>query len=202
MTSQRFVAPALLAAALLSGCSKKDKDATAPSDSASASASPKTPTTAAATGSATPSTGSGGPAKLSELVKINFPTPPPKAPAGGRWKEVGEVESDGDRQVIYAVGDANYWYMVNVMDCRHPKAKEVEAKTPKERGQWQWCFAKPDGKIKDHPRLTDPNSLGHGVKVGNIVVLASPYPQVQDKVGDADVDAFLGSLDLAAIAKL
>jgi hypothetical protein len=221
MVAQRFVAPVLMAAALVVGCSKKDKDKAPPAESGSGTAMTNTPTPppppptppagsgSAGSGSAAPAAGSGdtalptgAPAKLSELVKINLPVPPPKAPAGGIWKEVGEVESDGDRQANYTAADNAIWYTLNIQDCRHPKAKEVAAKPAGDRGMWQWCFAKPDGKIKDYPRLTDENSLAHGVRVGNIVVIAGPHPTVKDKVGDAEVDEFLGSLDLAMIAKL
>jgi hypothetical protein len=191
-----------LFAAVAPGCKPGDNGTgNKPADSASSKPS-ATATATAASGSGDTASAAGSPAKLSEMVKINLPKPPPKAPAGGEWKEVGEVESDGDRQANYTAADKAIWYSLNILDCRHPKAKEVAAKAAGDRGMWQWCFAKPDGKIKDYARLTDDNSLAHGVRAGNIVVVAGPSPTVKDKVGDAEVDQFLGSLDLAAIAKL
>ena len=207
MFAQRFVAPALMVAALLAGCSKKDTGKAPPAENTPPPPPPPADAASAGSGSAAPAAGdtslpTGTPAKLSEMVKINLPKPPPKAPAGGEWMEVGEVESDGDRQANYTAADKAIWYSLNILDCRHPKAKEVAAKSPDDRGLWQWCFAKADGKIKDYARLTDENRLAHGVRAGNIVVVAGPHSTVKDKVHDADVDELLGSLDLAMIAKL
>ena len=219
--TQRFVTSALMAAVVLAGCSKNDKDKAPPAEpgSGSAMATPPTPPPTpppAGSGSAAPAGSgsaaapagdtaapSGTPAKLADMLKLTLPSPPPKAPAGGNWVSAGEVETDGYRQGMYVAADKTNWYSYMVIDCRLQKVKDDGAKKPGDRGpEALWCLKKADGKIKDNDRLTDPDSLSHGVRAGNLVVVVGPTPNVKDKVNDADVDAFLGSLDLAAIAKL
>jgi hypothetical protein len=74
-------------------------------------------------------------------------------------------------------------------------------KTAAEQGELAQCYAKGPDKLKGFP-LAKVNDGFHAVYAGNVVVTSGVGALVRGKVTEADIDAFLGSLDLAAIAKL
>jgi hypothetical protein len=56
-------------------------------------------------------------------------------------------------------------------------------------------------KLKDYP-MDDQYDAVRAVKVGHLVVVASIGAKSSGTLKAADLEAFLGSLDLAALAKL
>ena len=213
MFAQRFVAPALMVAALLAGCSKKDKDKAPPADPGSGTAMTNTPppppppadAASAGSGSAAPAAGdvalpTGDPIKLKDLAAIVLPKPA-GAPASGNWKDIGDNESDGYRQVNY-VDKEDYWYSVDFLDCRAKVVKDVAAKNPDERGALKWCFMQPNEKLKDFPMIKPEKGSVRAVKAGNVFVVVSLGMKGKETLKAADVETYLGALDLAAISKL
>ena len=220
MIDQRFVAPALMVTALLVGCGKKDKDKAPPADPGSGAAMANTPTpptpapppagsaATAGSGSAAPAaTGdvalpTGDPYKLKDLAAISIAMPkPPGAPASGNWKDVGDNESDGYGQLNYVDHDA-YWYGVTFLDCRAKVVKDAAAMKPDDRGALKWCFMQPNDKLKDYPMIKPEKGLTRAVKAGNVCVVVSLGMQGKETLKAADVEAYLNTLDLAAVAKL
>lgn len=197
MIFHRFVAPALLAAALLgSGCGKKDNDKAPAPEPGSGTAVPTLPTPASAGSSAALPTGD--PIALAKLTAIILPSPPNGAPASGNWKDA--MDNDGRRLVNFVHGN-DYWYAVDFIDCRMPMVKEYAAKAPTDRGVFAYCFDAPTGKFKDYPMFA-PKETQRVLKVGKLTVIASLAMAGQAKLKAANLDAFLGAMDLAAIAKL
>jgi len=190
MITQRFVAPALMVAVLLAGCSKTDKDKAAPAAPASGAAA-STPTSALPTGA---------PIKLKDLAAIALPKPA-GAPASGNWKDIGDNESDGYRQVNY-VDKENYWYSVDLLDCRAKVVKDALAMKPEDRGALKWCFLQPNDKLKDYPMIKPEKGSVRAVKAGNVIVVGSLGMTGMETLKAADVEKYIGALDLAAIAKL
>jgi len=219
MSIQRFAAPVLMAAALLvSGCSKKDKDKAPAPEPGSGSAQPvPTPppppppaapdAAVAATGSGSgsgsgsataPAIAAGDPIGLAKLAAIALVVPG-GAPAGGAWHDAqGAV--DGNRLVNFVDGK-DYWYTVQFIDCRAKVAKDAAKDPADDRGVFTYCYDAPTGKFKDYPMFA-PNEFQRAVKVGNVTVVASIAMNGRAKLKGADLETFLGTLDLAGIAKL
>ena len=212
MIAQRFVAPALMVAALLAGCSKKDKDKAPPADPGSGTAVANTPTpppppppSGSGSGSAAPAPAgdvalpSGDPIKLKDLAAIGLPKPA-GAPATGDWKDIGDNESDGYRQVNY-VDKEDYWYGVDFLDCRAKVVKDAAGQKT-DRGALEWCFMKPNAKLKDFPMIKPEKGSARAVKAGNVFVVVTLGMKGSEALKGADVETYLNALDLAAIAKL
>ncbi len=189
MNALRLVAPALLAAALAAGCSKKDNDKDPPAVSAAP---------AAAGDVALPK---GDPIKLKDLAAIVLPKPA-GAPDGGNGKDIGDNESDGYRQVNYVDQKGDYWYSVDFLDCRAKVVKDVAAEKPGTRGALEWCFMQPNAKLKDFPMITPEKGSVRAVKAGNVIVVGSLGMRGKATLKAADVETYLNALNLAAVAKL
>ena len=219
MIAQRFVAPALLVAALLAGCGKKDKDKAPPADPGSGTAVTNTPTpppppppagsrsgSAAGSGSAGPAAAgdvalpTGDPYKLKDLSAIALPKPS-GAPASGNWKDIGDNESDGYGQMNYVDKD-DYWYGLTFLDCRAKVVKDAVGMKPEERGALKWCFMQPNDKLKDYPMIKPEKGAARAVKAGNVWVIVTLGLKGKETLKAADVEALLGAIDLAAVAKL
>jgi hypothetical protein len=185
----------LLATTLLvSGCKKKE--------------------TTSSTGSATPPAGSAAPApaadapaapaadtttvvKADALAAIKFPVPK-GAPADGEWKDQ-ESTKDGERHGYYGKGQ-DYFLMAQILDCNLPRMKEDEKKPAGERNaDAGYCLGKFEGKLKDYPMSTEFSGV-RTVKVGHLSVSVNSGPA--GKYTEADLEEYLGGLDLAALAKL
>jgi hypothetical protein len=187
------------------GCKQGDDGSgTKPADSASskpavtATAADTKPTTTTATGEvALPA---GDPYKLNALSTIAMPKPP-GAPASGTWKHVAGNESDGYGQLNYVDKD-NYWYGVDFLDCRAKVVKDAASMKPEDRGATKWCFMQPNAKLKDYPMIKPEKGSARAVKAGNVWVVVSLGMTGMETLKAADVEAYLNSLDLAAVAKL
>lgn len=213
--TQRFVTSALVAALALAGCSKKDKGGDKPADPGSGTAVTNTPTPppppppavdAPAAGSGSGSdTGSGSaapaaagamptgdPAKLEKLAGILFNVPA-GAPADGAWHE-GPANADGMRIANFKAADKTIWYSVHLEDCRH---KDVQSDAVRAK----YCTTEGPGKVKTFSMFS-PDDHQRVVKAGSILVTAVAGAKVWDKVKAADLEAFLNTVDLDAIAKL
>jgi hypothetical protein len=202
----RLSAPVLFAmAVLVSGCKKKDTaPAPEPAGSGSAAAAPATPPPPPATPPPAPPAAAGPPVSGEALAGIQLPKPK-GVPDKAMWSQADTPTGgpDGDRLMNLIEGD-NYWMSVRFLDCSLPAVKEAEGKAETERGAFAYCFAAPTGKIKDLPLIApkDASSTARAVKAGRLVIIAGIGVAGEDKLKAADVEAFLGSLDLAAIAKL
>lgn len=161
----------------------------------------KAPPTAPDTQAPAPPPGSGdasGVVPAATLEAIQLPKPK-KAPEKGIWS-AAIAAHDGDRLVNYIDGDA-LWISVHFVDCNLPAAKEVASKPVNQRGAFTFCHENPAGKIKDYP-LYGTNDTARGVKAGHLMIVASIGVSADPSYTTADLEAFLGSLDLAALAKL
>lgn len=205
--TQRFVTSALVAAVALAGCSKKDKDKAPPADPGSGSAMTNTPPpppppavdapAAAGSGSAAPAAAAGAmptgdPAKLDKLASILFNVPA-GAPADGAWHE-GPTNMDGMRIVNFKAADKTIWYGVHLDDCR---LKDTQSNAE----YVKYCTTAGTGKVKTYEMFA-PNDQLRVVRAGNILVSAAAGAKVYDKVKAADLEAFLNTVDLDAVAKL
>jgi hypothetical protein len=132
------------------------------------------------------------------LEAIQLPRPP-KLPPKGIWS-AAIAAHDGDRLVNYIDGDALF-ISVQFADCNLPVAKEAASKPVNQRGSFTFCHENPTGKIKDFP-LFGTNDTVRGVKAGHLLIVASIGVSADPSYTTADLEAFLGSLDLAALAKL
>jgi hypothetical protein len=192
-----------------SGCKKADK---APGTESSGSAgsggsvAKDPPAATPPAGSATPPPAStppaagGGtgvvPSGTLEAIKL----PPPKgAPANGMWSSA-TAGGDGDRATNYMVGE-DLWVSLRFLDCNLPMVKEAASKPPTERGDFAFCYDAANGKLKDFPMYSPADSV-RVVKAGHLVIITGIGVAAEGKLKAADLEDFLGSLDLAALAKL
>jgi len=195
----RFSAPVLLAAALLvSGCKKKE---TAPTSEPTGSAAPMTkPVPPPASDPAATPAAAAAPGPVvgwEKLSDINLPNPK-GTPEKGIWSSV-KATKDGDRWDNFVDGNDN-WMGMRILDCNLPAVQALATK-PDPQSVYSTCFATPTGKLKDYPLIAT-NDAQRAVKVGHLVLIASLNATGQAKLKAADLEAFLESLDLAAIAKL
>jgi hypothetical protein len=190
----RFSAPVLLAASILmSGCKKTDKAPAAEPAASAGSAAPATPPAAPATPPAAqpPAAGGGPVVPAAKLEEIELPTPK-GGPAKGIWS-AATASDDGDRSTNFVDG-SDLWIGVHFLDCNLPKAKEGAV-------DFKACTGAPTGKIKDYP-LFAPSDVARVVKAGHILVIATAGATHMDKVKGPELEEFLASVDLDAIAKL
>jgi hypothetical protein len=194
----RFSVPVLLAASILvSGCKKTDK-ASAPSPTeAAGSAAPATPPPAAPAtppAAAAPPAGSVGTGPVvpgAKLAELDFPAPK-GAPPKGSWTDARPIE-DGLRSANFVEGNDG-WMALFISDCNLPKAKDGG-------DEFKACTAAPIGKIKNYP-LFAPSDISRAVKAGHVVFMVTASGTHMDKIKGPELEEFLNSVDLDAIAKL
>jgi hypothetical protein len=178
----------------MSGCKKTDK-APAAEPAASGSAAPAPPPAAPATPPAaqTPpaAVGSGPVVPAVKLEELDLPSPK-GAPAKGIWSAASPTE-DGNRSTFFVDGNDG-WMGVHLLDCNLPKAKEGGE-------DFKPCTAAPTGKIKNYP-LFATSDVARVVKAGHVLVIATASGTHMDKVKGPELEEFLASVDLDAIAKL
>lgn len=210
-----IVQSVLLAAALLAtGCKKKEAAPAPEPTKGSAAAVPVTPPPAATpdaavapvapagSAAAAAPAGSTAVATVSQLTDIAIDLPAFKgAPAGSHWSAApapsGEI--NGDLFKNYMNKD-DYWMSIRLLDCNAPFVKAFATKPATERGDLTPCFEAATGKLKDFP-LYSPNDTRRVVKAGHLAVIVTLGPAAK-ALKPADLEAFLGDVDLAAIAKL
>ena len=144
-----------------------------------------------------PKVGEGPVVPVKPLVMFDLP-PVKGAPANASWTSA-EAETDGNRYTIFMDGDKPF-IGVQFLDCNLPKLKEYATKAPAERGIFQACFNKPNGKLKEFPMFSD--GATRTVWVGHMTLTASVSGPQQGKIMGPDVEAWLNTVDLAALAKL
>jgi hypothetical protein len=210
----RFSVSVLLVTSLLmSGCKKTDKAPAAEpaaSGGSAGSAAPGTPPSgppapptpkaepAAQTPPAPAAANSTSVVPAATLAALELPKPA-GAPAKGMWSQATPIV-DGDRFENYLEG-SNLWMSVHFLDCNTPVVKASAKLSAADRGVFSFCFDQPTGKLKDYPMFS-PSDEVRAVKVGHVVVIAGIGLAGDDKLKAADLEAFLGSLDLASLAKL
>ena len=185
---RRFSVPAVLAAALLvPGCKKTEK---APDTVGSAAPTPPP---------AAPPPPSTSVVPVATLDAIALPAP---KGATATWKWLPqESTKDGNRLAYFGEG-TNSWIQVQVLDCNLPRMKEDAAKPAgKRNGDAAYCLDTMDGKLGAYPLYNKYGSV-RAVRVGHLAVIAAVGGAGSATLKDADLEAYLGSLDLAALAKL
>lgn len=118
---------------------------------------------------------------------------------GGSWSAV-EPEKDGDRRAYYKAADKGVMG-VDFIDCNAPKLKEFVSKAPDDRGAFQACFQPATSKLGEYPMIATADNW-RTIRVGHLTITATVADMAKDKLKAADVEAWLQSLDLAAISKL
>jgi hypothetical protein len=127
----------------------------------------------------------------------------PKGVTGATWKDVDSEAKDGNRLANLKNAKDDILMSVRFIDCRRDLLKDYVSKAPGDRGDFSYCFDAPTGQVKGYDLIAAPDSEQHGVRAGNIAVLAGAGANfVEGHVKPADLDAFLESIDLAAIAKM
>ncbi len=208
----RYSAPILLATSLLfSGCKKADKTPSGAASGGSAASLPKeapvaqtppaNPPPAAEPPAVTPpaadeaKAGGGAVVSADALEAIHLPKPK-KLPENGNWLTPNPA-TPGNRLVNYSDGKS-YWLTVHFADCNAPEAKNLPEGR---RGEYKYCYEQPTGKVKDYASYCTGNEV-RAVKAGHLMVNAMRGAQAPEGYGGADLEEFLGSVDLAALAKL
>jgi hypothetical protein len=192
----RFSAAVLLAASILvSGCKKTDKPPAAePAGSTAAPATPPAAAPATPPAAAAPAGGSVGTGPVvpgAKLEELDFPVPK-GAPAKGIWSAARPTE-DGLRSANFVEG-SDGWMGLYLTDCNLPKAKDGGE-------EFKPCTAAPTGKIKNYP-LFAPSDIARAVKAGHVIVMVTATGTHMDKIKGPELEEFLNSVDLDAIAKL
>jgi hypothetical protein len=169
-----LVPGAFLAACLSISCNEKKADA---------------PPVAAKSG--------GGVATLAQLVAIKLP-PPPKTAATGGWQPAFANE-DGDRQEVWKDG-SKFGLSVRLMDCRSKKAAEVKGQPEISQGAHAACHQPGKDQLKGYA-LRKPKDTERTLLVGNIAVRATMDSDSKE-LTPAEIEEYLGKLDLSALGKL
>ncbi|MCM2416599.1 hypothetical protein [Streptomyces sp. RKAG293] len=141
----------------------------------------------------------GGVVKTAQMRAITLPRPQ-AAPATGKWDETASINSDGDRQIAFVDG-TDTWMSLHILDCRQPLAKAGAKKPPTEQGDFLYCYKAATGSLKGYPLFANEATL-RVLTVGNLRILADIGIAGDGKIDGAAVESFLGSFDLASIAKL
>jgi pyruvate/2-oxoglutarate dehydrogenase complex dihydrolipoamide acyltransferase (E2) component len=143
----------------------------------------------------------GAVATLAQIDAVKLPAPP-KAPASGAWQTVGAMSGDGDKMANFVDGD-KYLLSVRIMDCRSPKFAAYAAKPAAEQGDMAACFQPGDAKLKTYDMRKVRDGM-RTVKAGNIALILNlgADPSAAKLWITADLETYLGSLDLDALAKL
>jgi hypothetical protein len=190
-------AVAVAALIAIAGCS---------SDKADTAAEPAAPSPSAAVSSAAAPAVAGGPVlTAAQLTAIKLPKPK-FGPAAGQWKDP-ITPADGERSTEFVVGDDVY-VAVLFNDCNLPEAAQYASKQVYSRNVFDACFASAAGgdqasgttaggapvwKINEQSRYLRIGHLGIRVAYGN---------KAPATATGADLETFVKSLDLAALAKL
>jgi len=136
------------------------------------------------------------------LVKVDLPPfkgGTEKATDKAIWSSA-EAETDGNRLTNFIEGD-KMWVGVQFLDCNLPSLKEYATKPEADRGIFQACFNKPTGKIKDFPMFASGENM-RTVYLGHLTLTVIAAAPQQGKIKGADLEEWLNSVDLAALAKL
>jgi hypothetical protein len=194
MTYRRYSAVlvlAVLAVLGVAGCAKDNGQHEAP---AASPAPPVSPPAAADNGSLV---------KLSDLVEYTISMPAPKgAPPGGIWSEAMAGE-DGREYVNYLDKNGKGYVSVDFIDCRMPAVQAVKDK-PGEQGEFAECFKKPTRTLKGYPMILpdDPTFAYRALVVNHVLVGVGVSQSFENMFKAADVEEFIGILDLDTLAKL
>jgi hypothetical protein len=152
---------------------------------------------AAGAGSASPgaAAGSGSIVPGAKLAAIDLPDPH-GAPPKGSWTDARPIE-DGLRDANYLVGD-DLWVGIAFIDCNLPRSQE-EAKKP-DTGEHS-CVTDSQTKIKGYP-VYETSDIARTMKIGHLLILTVVSGTKMDTLTVKDLEAFLASIDVAAIAAI
>jgi hypothetical protein len=197
MIYRHYSTGVVLAAVALLGIAGCADPAAAPTVKNTPSASASAPAPASA------GNGDGALVKGSDLAEFTITMPVPKgAPAGGTWRDIIPGE-DGRARVYYVDKNDTGYVGVDFIDCRLPSVQEVKDK-PGEQGDFALCFKKPTKTLKGYPMILpdDPDFAFRTLVVNHVYVLVSVFRPFNEMFKAADVEEFLGTLDLDTLAKL
>jgi len=139
--------------------------------------------------------GSGPIVPGAKLAAIDLPDPP-GAPPKGSWIDAAAIE-DGDRRANYEVADTG-WVGIDFLDCSLPRVKEAAQQQDSVEHS---CVADTTAKINGYP-LFNTSDISRTLKVGHLLIITAVAGTAMDKLTVKDLEAFLASIDLAAIAAL
>jgi hypothetical protein len=146
--------------------------------------------------------GGGSLVKGSDLVEFTISMPVPKgAPPGGTWSDVTPGE-DGHVRVFYLDKNGKGYVSVGLLDCRMAAVRA--AKGTADQAMYPECFTKPTRTLKGYPLILpdDPKFAYRSLVVNHVTVSVGVGQGFEDMFKAADVEEFIGTLDLDTLAKL
>jgi hypothetical protein len=164
----------------------------------------KSPPPPAASTSVPAGTGEVSIVKGIDLAEYETSMPVPKgAPAGGTWRDLRPIE-DGKASVYYVDNDDNGYVRVDFLDCRLPDVQALRNKPAKDQAGYDDCFRKPTKTLKGYPMVLpdDPDVRYRTLVVNHVYVSAGVFLPFEPKFKAADVEEFLGTLDLDTLARM
>jgi hypothetical protein len=193
------VAVAVVALVAVAGCSS-DKDETA---TAAKPASPSAPASSAA--ASAPAVAGGPVLTAAQLTAIKLPKPK-FGPAAGQWKDP-IAPADGQRRTEFVVGDDVY-VAVLFDDCNQAEAQQYASKAVFSRDVFDACFAsaaggdQPSGATAGGAPVWKINEQSRYLRIGHLGIRVAYGDKASATATGADLETFIKSLDLAALAKL
>jgi hypothetical protein len=204
MTYRQYSAGVVLAAVALLGIAGCGKPTGQPAGQPTGTPAVNSPPSPAASTSVRAGNGGASLVKGSDLAEYTIWMPVPKgAPAGGTWRDVMPGE-DGRVSVYYVDNNDNGYVRVDFLDCRLPAVQAVKDKAAKDQAGFDHCFRKPTKTLKGYPMILpdDPDFAYRTLVVNHVYVSVSVYLPFDEKFKAADVEEFLGTLDLDTLARL
>ncbi len=131
---------------------------------------------------------------LAQLQTIKLPTSPGFT-AKGTWASAFANE-DGDRMEVWKEGSA-FGISIHFIDCRLPKVQEVKDKHVLTQAAFAGCFQPSDAKLGKY-EMRKVSGGERTLRAGNVLIRINK----QEKETAADLEAYLGKLDLDAIARM
>jgi hypothetical protein len=183
--------PILLSFVLLSAACNKNSGP-APSASASAAA----VASAAPSASAASARPKGTQATLDQLKSVKLPGYDKVKTA--KWAvSAFPLSQNGEMHAQLSEGK-KYLFTLHILDCRSSDLDSYEGKPASDLGDIEPCFFPGSQKVKGYA-TGEPNKDFRGVRAGN---LALDIVKADDKIADADFDAFVNAFDFESFAKL
>jgi hypothetical protein len=188
--------PILLSLVLLSAACNNNKTSAGPAPSASVSAATIASTAPSASAAPTSARPKGTQATLDQLKSVKLPGYDKVKTA--KWTVSGfPLSQNGEMHAQLSEGK-KYLFTLHILDCRSSDLDSYEGKPRSDLGDIEPCFFPGGQKVKGYATV-QPNKDYRGVRAGN---LALDIVKADDKIADADFDAFVNAFDFDSFAKL
>ena len=136
-----------------------------------------------------------GLATLPQLQAIKLPLPP-RATAKGEWRSAFANE-DGDRLEVWKEGDNRFGISIRFIDCRAKKVVEVKDQPELSQADYAGCHRPGKDRLGKY-ELRKPRDGERTLRAGSILIRVT----AQTDETPAELEQYLGKLDLDAIARL